>query len=145
MNPDTVVQPDTPDRVRRSVGVGLGVVIGALVTALALAFVVGLADGPATVPRLTFENPTDYALDVEISGGLGRGWTSAGSVSQHGAAVVEEVIDQADVWVFRFNSQGETGGEVRLTRSELEAAGWRIIVPADVGRRLAEAGAPPTP
>jgi hypothetical protein len=55
------------------------------------------------------------------------------------------VVDQGEVWLFRFDSQGKTGGELRLNRSELEASGWRIAIPDEVGTRLADAGAPPTP
>ncbi len=51
---------------------------------------------------------------------------------------MSEVIDQGDVWVFRFDSQGESGGELRLSRTELEAAGWRVSIPAEVGARLAQ-------
>jgi hypothetical protein len=124
---------------------GLGVAGLALLTALALAFVAGLSGGPSTVARITFENPTVYALDIEVSPGTGTGWTSAGSVRQGSTAVVQEVVDQGDVWLFRFDSQGETGGQLRLSRAELEASGWRVAIPAEVGTRLAEAGAPPTP
>ena len=113
--------------------------------AVALTSLVGLSGGPSTVPRLTFENPTAYAIDIEVSAGSSSGWTSAGSVRQRSTADVTEVIDQGDVWLFRFDSQGETGGELRLTRSELEASGWRIVIPTEVGARLIEAGAPPTP
>ena len=145
MNPPTVVHPGTPDRVRRHLRLGAGVVALAVVVAVGLAFVVDLSGGPSTIPRLTFENPTGYALDIEVSPGPGAGWTSAGSVRQRSTADVYEVIDQGEVWLFRFDSQGESGGEVRLSRAELEASGWRVVIPAAVGERLAQAGAPPTP
>lgn len=145
MNPPTVVQPETSDRARRHLGVGLIVGVLGLLTAVALTFLVGLSSGPATIPRITFENPTVYALDIEVSPGTATGWTSAGSVRQGSTADVAEVIDQGDVWLFRFDSQGSSGGEVRLTRAELEAADWTVAIPAEVGARLAKAGAPPTP
>lgn len=145
MNQPAVIQPDAPDRTRRSVGVGLVAVALGLAAALAVAFVAGLSSGPATVPRLTFENPTEYALAVEVRPGTDSAWTSAGSVRQKSTAVVEEVVDQGDVWVFRFDSQGRSGGELQLTRSELEDSGWRVAIPPEVGKRLAESGAPPTP
>lgn len=145
MNPPTVVQPDAPGLVRRNLRVGAGASALALLTAVALAFVLDRSGGPSTVPRLTFENPTAYAIDIEVSPGTGTGWISAGSVRQRSTADVTEVTDQGDVWQFRFRSQGETGGELRLTRSELEASGWRIVIPAEVGGTLAQTGAPPTP
>jgi len=145
MNQPTVVEPDTSDRVRHHLRLGAGAVALALVAAVALAYLIGLSGSSSTIPRLTFENPTRYALDIEVSPGAATAWTSAGSVRQQSTGDVNEVTDQGDVWLFRFFSQGRTGGELRLTRSELEASGWRIVIPAEVGTRLAEAGAPPTP
>lgn len=145
MNPPTVVEPETPHRGRNTLRLGLGALVLGLATAIALTLLADLSGGPATVPRLTFENPTVYALDVEVSPGTGTGWTSAGSVAQQSTGVVEEVIDHGDVWVFRFHGQGASGGELRLTRAELESSGWRVAVPVEVGQRLADAGAPPTP
>lgn len=145
MNPPTIVQSDTPNRVHRRLGLGAAAVVLALAVALGLTFLAGLSGSPGTVPRVTFENPTAYALDIEVSPGTGTGWTSAGSVRQETTADVHEVIDQGDVWLFRFHSQGASGGELRLTRSELEASGWTVTIPAGVGQRLSDAGAPPTP
>jgi hypothetical protein len=145
MNQPTVAQAGAPDRTRRSMGKGLVVVALALAAALAMAFVAGLSSGPATVPPITFENPTDYALAIEVRPAGDPAWTSAGSIPQESTGVVEEVVDQGDVWVFRFDSQGRSGGELQLTRSELEDSGWRVAIPPEVGKRLAESGAPPTP
>lgn len=145
MNSPVLATQETPDRVHRQVKVGVGALVLAVGAVLALNFVVGLSNGPATVPRMTFENPTVYGLDIEVSRGTDTGWTSAGSVRRQSTAEVREVIDQGDVWLLRFDSQGQTGGTLRLTRAELGASGWRVTIPAEVGMRLAEAGAPPTP
>jgi hypothetical protein len=145
MNQPTVTQPDAPDRTRRSVGIGMAAAALGLAAALAMAFVAGLSGGPTTVPRLTFDNPTDYALAIEVRPAGDPAWTSAGSVAQRSTGVVEEVVDQGELWVFRFDSQGRSGGELRLTRAELEQSGWRVEVPHEVGARLAQNGAPPTP
>ena len=144
MNRPAVVEPESPDRTHNT-RLGVGAIVLGLVTAVALALVVGRSAGPAKVARLTFENPTVYAIEIEVSPGTATGWTPAGSVRQGSTVDVEEVTDQGDVWLFRFTSQGETGGELRLTRSELEGSGWRIVIPPEVGTRLADAGAPPTP
>lgn len=145
MNPPTTVEPTTSAGARRRFTLVLGVLVLSVAIVVALTSVVGLSGGPGTVGRITVENPTPYALDIEVSPGTGTGWVSAGFVRQKSTAVVEEIADQGDVWVFRFDSQGQTGGEVRFTRPELEATGWRIVVPDDVATRLAEAGAPPSP
>ena len=145
MNPPTVVRPETSKRAHHHVGIAVAAVVVGLAVAIGLTSLVELSSGPKTVSRITFENPTAYALDIEVSPGTGSGWTSAGSVRQKSTAEVNEVIDQGDVWLFRFDSQGASGGELRLSRTELEASGWRITIPAEVGDRLAGAGAPPTP
>ncbi|MGH9263450.1 MAG: hypothetical protein ACRD1D_02030 [Acidimicrobiales bacterium] len=145
MNPNTVVEPDAPDRAGLTLRVGLGAVLLGAVTSVIVALVVDSSTGPRTISRITFENPTDYALDIEVSPGPGAGWTSAGSVRQRSTGDVHEIPDQGDVWLFRFDSQGENGGELRVGRTELEASGWRITIPPEVGQRLVQAGAPPTP
>lgn len=145
MNNPTVLEPDAANLVRRRLGLGVALVAMAVALVVGLTSLVGLSSGAGTVPRITFENPTAYALSIEVSPGTGTGWTSAGSVRQRSTTEVHEVIDQGDVWLFRFDSQGATGGELRLTRTELEASGWTVVIPDEVGRRLADAGAPPTP
>ena len=145
MNPPTVVRPDTSKPAHHRLGIAVAAAVVGLAVVFGLTTFVGLSSGPKTVPRITFENPTVYALDIEVRPGTEGGWTSAGSVRQKSTAEVTEVIDQGDVWVFRFDSQGATGGELRLSRTELEASGWRVSIPAEVGDRLAGAGAPPTP
>jgi hypothetical protein len=145
MNPPTVTEPQTSNRSPQRLGLLVGAAGLGVAAALALASLADVGGGRATVARVTYENPTDYALSVEVSSGPGDGWTAAGFVPQRSTTVAEEIPDQGEVWVFRFDSQGATGGELRLSRPELEAAGWRVNIPADVGRRLAASGAPPTP
>jgi hypothetical protein len=145
MNPPTTLRPETVERPRFRVGLALAAAVLALATAVALTFVVDLGGGPSTVPRLTYQNPTDYALDVEVSSGPGAGWTPAGHVDQRATGVANDVVDQGDVWLFRFSSQGVTTPELRLTRAELVASGWTVDVPTDIGRQLAETGAPRSP
>jgi len=145
MNPPTAVRPETSKPAHHRVGIAVAVVVVGLAVVIGLTTLVGLSSGPKTVARITFENPTAYALDIEVSSGAAGGWTSAGSVRQKSTAEVSEVIDQGDDWVFRFDSQGASGGELRLSRTELEASGWRVSIPPEVGARLTAAGAPPTP
>jgi len=145
MNPPAITRPRSPVRAHHNVRVVGGVVALALAATVLLSFVAGLSTGPKTISRITFENPTVYALDIEVSPGTETGWTSAGSVRQQSTADVQEVIDQGDVWLFRFDSQGLSGGQLRLTRADLETSGWHVSIPVEVGTRLAEEGAPPTP
>jgi hypothetical protein len=100
---------------------------------------------PATVDRVTLVNPTPYTLDIDVKGGPGRAWTPVGVVEERSTQVAEEVLDQGDQWVFRFQGQGAESEELRFTRRQLEEANWTFEIPPTVTDRLTIAGAPPNP
>ncbi|HZQ27428.1 MAG TPA: hypothetical protein VFA94_07000 [Acidimicrobiales bacterium] len=104
-----------------------------------------LLAGPSFIARITVVNPTEYALDVDAAKPDKPAWTPIGTARQRGTTVLEQVIDEGDQWVFRFRTEGIDGGELRMSRSALEQANWRIEVPASVGDTLRAAGAAPTP
>jgi len=145
MNRPAIAQPQSPVRVDHHVRLAVVTLVVIVAAAGLLTLVADVSGRPGTVARITFDNPTAYALDIEVSPGTDNGWTSAGSVGQQATADVQEGADQGEVWLFRFDSQGESGGQLRLSRAELKAAAWRVAVPPEVGQRLADAGAPPTP
>jgi hypothetical protein len=97
---------------------------------------------PPTVERITIANPTGYALDVDVTSEDRSGWLSVAIVEARSEDVAQDVIDQGDVWIFRFVHWGDPVGELRLTRAELERNGWRVEVPAEVEVRLQEQGRP---
>jgi hypothetical protein len=140
-----MVRPDVPHTNGRRLLVGAAAIVLGIFAVAVVTYLVGLSGGPSTVARITFVNPTAYSLDVEVSPGTGSSWSSAGFVPKESTAVVEEIPDQGAVWVFRFDAQGHSGGEIHMIRAELQRNGWRIDIPAEIGRRLADAGAPPTP
>lgn len=107
MNPSTILRPDAPDRARWSVTLGIGAALAVLLAVVGLTYLVGLSGSPTTVGRITFVNPTDYSLDVDVSDGMGSGWAPAGFAPKQSTGVVEEVLDKDDVWVFRFDAQGK--------------------------------------
>ena len=115
-----------------------------LATPLAiLALVLSSCEGsPPTVDEITIVNGTDYDLDVEVSGDDRQGWLPVAIVEAGSTRVSEEVIDQGDVWVFRFRHRGDPVGELSLSRSELARSGWRVEVPETVSQRLRELGRP---
>jgi hypothetical protein len=94
------------------------------------------------VERITIANPTGYALDVDVTSEDRSGWLSVAIVEARSEDVAQDVIDQGDVWIFRFVHWGDPVGELRLTRAELERNGWRVEVPAEVEVRLQEQGRP---
>jgi hypothetical protein len=115
------------------------------VVAAVLAIVVfsRILAGPSFVKRVVVTNPTRYQVSVTV-GSPGHSDVMALTTVEHDStADVEAVIDQGSQWVFRFSDQGHDGGAVTMSRDELRAQGWRISIPAEVGQRLAAAGALP--
>lgn len=104
----------------------------------------GVLDVPATVERVTFENPTVYDLSISVSDD-GHGWMRVATVGAGSSQFADEVIDQGEAWRFRFGGQARSGGEITISRDDLVASGWHLTIPTDVGERLADAGAPPSP
>jgi hypothetical protein len=95
---------------------------------------------PPTVERITITNPTAYDLDVDVTGPGTEGRLPIAIVEAGTEQVAQEVIDQGEVWIFRFRHWGDVVGELRLTRAELERNAWRVEVPAEVGERLEQLG-----
>ena len=144
MPPDTAtIRPRSPDRPKLRFQwwwPALAIAAIAIVVVLPRTFA-----GPATISRVTFVNPTDYALGIEVTGGHEDGWTDLTTAERERTTEVRDVVDQGKTWIFRFESQGVDGGELRLSKDALAHAGWKVEIPASVGARLARKGAPPTP
>jgi len=117
---------------------GAGLIVAFLVSQLS-------ATAPATVAKITFRNNTPYDLLVTASGADRDGVTSLGTAIAHRSTEIDDVIDQGDVWIFRFEGQARDAGEVRVDRRVLAGGGWSFTIPAAVGERLAAAGAQPSP
>lgn len=100
---------------------------------------------PKFIERIPIENPTAYDLAIDVAGADRDEWIPVTIAQSKATTVAEAIIDVGEEWTFRFASQGEQGGELRLTRRELERSGWRVSIPARVGDDLAAKGAPPSP
>jgi len=101
-------------------------------------------DGQTFVPRLTFDNPTEFDVNVEVAGGGREAWIDLGTVARGTENVVEEVADPGGTWVFRFSYAGVDAGIVTMDRGALRDAGWQLAVPAEVGESLVGAGFVPS-
>jgi len=97
------------------------------------------------IDHVTIRNDSGYDLDVDATGVAHDGWTPVGIALAHAATEVRDVVDHGDVWIFRFRGQARDGGEVRVTRAELEAGDWTVAVPAAVADRIGSAGGVPNP
>jgi hypothetical protein len=107
-------------------------------------WVAACAGPPPRVDRITIVNPTGYDLDVDVGGPERGGWLTVAIVEAHSEHVSEEVIDQGEVWVFRFLHWGDPVGEVSITRGDLVGNGWRVEVPEEVEERVQQLGRPPS-
>ena len=105
----------------------------------------GVLDSPDVVDEVTFENSTRFDVTVRVDNPDRDAWMPVVTV-RHGTSIsVVDVLDHGDVWRFRFEAQTLSGGELALSRRQLEARGWHVVVPKAVGDALTEAGAPPSP
>jgi hypothetical protein len=137
------LRPHSPDRPRlRFQWWWIALVVVVIMTVVLLA---RASENPSTIGHVTFVNPTQYALDVEVAGANKNSWTDLGTAERERTTVVNDVIDQGETWIVRVGSQGAAGGELRLSRDALQRAGWKVEIPESVGTRLATEGAAPTP
>lgn len=124
------------------------VVIAVVAAAVAVGLVVAvqrLLPSGATMRRITVNNPTPFHLEIDVAGTGSTRAVTLGPIGREQEKTFDGVIDQGDQWIFRFASGGDDGGEMRLSRAQLEQNGWKITVADGVGRRLQAAGVPPSP
>jgi hypothetical protein len=111
----------------------------------ALSFASTFMREPDRVEGVSVTNPTDYDIAVQVRGGHDDGWMPLSTAMRHDTTTVFDVIDQGDTWTFKLRAQGRDGGEYRIDRDDLEAAGWTIELPDEVATTLRDAGAPLPP
>jgi hypothetical protein len=117
----------------------------AAVGACALVLVGAACSGVSFVDGVTIVNDTEYSANIDVTGKAGDGWLLVTSVEPQSTTVVEEVIDQGEKWIFRFDYVGRYDQEVEISRRELEQNDWTIEVPQSFEQRLRELNVPPPP
>ena len=100
---------------------------------------------PPVVDQLTVKNHSQYSLTIAITTDAHDDWTLVGTVRWGTTETFSDVVDQGDMWVFRFAAQGKVGGELRVPREQLEEAGWQLEVPPRIAAKLESLGAPFSP
>jgi hypothetical protein len=116
--------------------------IGAAVGASIL---LGACSSTPFVARVTIVNDTPYSATVAMTGKDRDGWLELASVEPQSTERVESVIDQGELWVFRFDYIGKYQQEVEVSRSKLEENEWAVEVPETFEQSLREMGVPPPP
>jgi hypothetical protein len=91
--------------------------------------------------RIVVHNATDAPVSVHVSGASG-GVLGLGTVDPKSSVTFEEVADQGSSWRFRFSVGPQAIGQLRRTTEQLDAAGWRVTVPAGAAESLDPAQRP---
>jgi hypothetical protein len=114
-------------------------------SALALLLEGAACSDASFVEEVTIVNDTEYSANVDVTRKARDGWLGLTVVEPQSTETVEEVIDQGEVWIFRFDYVGKYGEEVEISRRELEGRGWTIEVPQSFEQRLRDLDVPPPP
>jgi hypothetical protein len=105
----------------------------------------GACSDVSFVDEVTIVNDTEYSANVDVVGMTRDGWLGLTVVAPQSTTTVEEVIDQGEMWIFRFNYVGRYEEEVEISRRELEQNDWTIEVPQSLEQRLRDLDVPPPP
>jgi len=117
----------------------------AAVGACALVLGGAACSGVSFVDGVTIVNDTEYSANIDVTSKVGDGWLLLTSVEPHSTTGVEEVIDQGEKWIFRFDYVGKYDQEVEISRRELAQNDWTIEVPQSFEQRLRELNVSPPP
>ncbi len=103
--------------------------IGVIAALLAIVLFRPLVEPGPFIGRVTVVNNSEYAFDVDVSGAKADEWMQLATAAERQSTGVAEVFDQGRTWTFRFSTQGIVAGQVVVSRAELKAAGWQLIIP----------------
>jgi len=95
---------------------------------------------PRHVDHITIRNGSPYSLTVSVADRGRNGYVGLGVVPREGEQTFTDVLDQGDLWVFRFTYGGEEAAELPVTRAVLQRNGWTVEVPQEVSATLAGLG-----
>jgi len=141
----SVLDPPRPSPARAPRRVAMIAVVAAVAAVALVVVAQKLLPSPAATRRITVNNTTPFHLEIDAAGtGRARAVT-LGPIGREQRKTFDGVIDQGDEWIFRFSSGGTDGGEMRVSRAQLQQDGWTLTVGDEVGRRLQAAGVPPSP
>lgn len=141
MSPVATRPRPAPARRRSDVLAVLAAVLGLV---LALGVLLPAMEVPPHVERITIDNPHEWSAAVEASDASRQGWVGIGTVGKNAAHGFEKVLDQGHTWTFRFSYAGFDGGELAVSRADLQRNGWKIAVPDEFATRMRAAGLGPS-
>jgi len=119
----------------------LGVVL--VLGLLGLMGAIGL-DAPREVAQVRLVNPAEFDIQLFVIAENGL-WLRLPTAPAAAERTIQGVLDAGDEWTLHARSQGLDGGAWAVSRDELQADGWEIMIPEEVVQRLRDQGAPATP
>jgi hypothetical protein len=128
----------TETRPKGSRPIAITWIIPAIFVVAAILLVVSLTLAVPGRETLTFDNRTGVAVRVTASDDGRNGWLPVGTLDARSRDRISEVIDQGDVWRFRYEVGPDQVAEVRRTRAQLEADDWRVVIPAGTADSLSD-------
>ena len=118
--------------------------VAAMAAAFAMLVVVPATRSPSFVDHVTVVNPHPWNVEVAVTGEGRDGVVGLTSVGRGQTRTVEDVLDQGRTWTFTFSYGGVDGGELVISRAELERARWTVTVPEEFAARMRAAGMGPS-
>lgn len=138
----------SPVAVRGPRSVGGTDLLGIAVTApFAVAALLVAASGlrlPAHVDEVMIDNPHDWPAHIQVTDEDRDGWVGVGTVGRETEQGFLEIVDQGEVWIFRFSYAGEAV-ELRVLGAQLEDDDWRVTVPDEFAETLRARGVAAAP
>ncbi len=104
---------------------------------------VGACSDVSFVDEVTIVNDTEYSANVDVTDETRDAWLRLTSAQPQSTTTVEQIIDQGEMWVFRFDYVDKYQEEVEISRHELEQNDWTIEVPSSFEQRLRDLDVPP--
>jgi hypothetical protein len=111
---------------------------------VATLLVLSACESVSFIDRVVIINNTDYTAQTDVRG-RGSGWLALATVGADETREVGQVIDQGELWIFRFAYGVNDPVEVEISRKELVDANWEIEVPSEFEEGLRDEGVPPPP
>jgi hypothetical protein len=94
---------------------------------------------PAHVDQIMIDNPHDWPAHIQVTDKGRDGWVGVGTVGRETKHGFLEIVDQGEVWIFRFSYAGEAV-ELRVSGAQLEDDDWRVTVPDEFAETLRARG-----
>jgi hypothetical protein len=142
MSPLVELRPPVQQRTYRVSGLLAAVVLGVLAI---VAVSVVLFKDPTFIDTVRVDNPTGYAIHIELGTPESGSRMPLGEAVQGCVSDFHTVIDQGSTWVVSLRTQGRAAGQVTVTRDQLAHDNWTIHIPASLSGELQAASVPLPP